>query len=316
MCDDPPVDSSDRIVVRPAEDEDDLDALNAGNPVWMSEELLRDSVAAAAEDVPIGVFMATLDGAPAGFAAATGAGVCDGHRGGGYLFVRPEFRRNGIGGRLWRSILEVCSPERVPGVLLQMDADDQESRSVALAHGLRAGNLHLESRLDLASAQMLEVLATADVDGVSIRPFGSEVGEGEWRTFGDLFNRLLLDTPDQSGGADPVPLPVLRSLLSEPWQVMGAWQGSEMVGFTSVMVRNRSRRRLNTFLTAIEREYRGRGLSTVLKARHAVALRDAGWASIITHNVDGNAPILASNRRLGFHYSGGVLDVLYDHPAT
>ena len=316
MCDDPAVDSGDHIVVRAAEDADDLDALNAGNPVWMSEELLRSSVAAAPDDVPIGMFVATLDGRPAGFATATGTGVYDGHRGGGYVFVRPEFRRNGVGGRLWRSVLEVCSPERVPGVLLQMDADDQESRRLALGHGLRAGNLHLESRLELGSAQTLEVLATADVGGLTIHPFGSEVGEDEWRTFGDLFNRLFLDAPDQSSGADPVPLPVLRSLLTEPWQVMGAWQGAEMVGFTSVMVRNRRERRLNTFLTAIERDYRGRGLSTVLKARHGLALRDAGWASIITHNMDGNAPILASNRRLGFEYSGGVLDVLYDHPAT
>ncbi len=300
-----------RVIVRTARDDDDLDELNAGNPVWMSQELLRASVAAAGE-TPIGLWVATLDDVPAGFAAANGSGTSDGHRGGAYLYVRPGFRRHGVGTALWTSVLEICTPERVNGVLVQLDANDLVSRDVALAHGLEAGNLHLESRLSLQPSKKLESLAKATSEGLTVRTLGPDASEADWQEFAEVFNRLYLETPDQAGGSDPVPYPILRSLLPEPWQVMAAWRGERLVGFTSVMVRNGRERTLNTLLTGVERDQRGSGLSTVLKANHALSLGAAGWRSLITHNMEGNEPILASNRRLGFEPAGGVLDLLYD----
>lgn len=304
------------VGVRKARDDDDLDALNADNPVWMSEAIVRETVAAAGPEAPIGLFVGTLDGAPAGFAAAAGIGSSDGHRGGGYVYVRPELRRLGIGLALWAAVLDVCTPERVRGVLLQTDDSDSESQRIAAAHGLRPGNLHLESELDLASADMLDELAAADAGGLVLRPVSDDATDGQWREFFDVFNRLHLDTPDQSSGAEPLPHAVLRTMLRHPWQVMAAWDGDRVVGLTSVLVRNGPLGRLNTLLTGVERDYRGRGLATLLKAAHARDLRDAGWRVIVTHNVESNTPILASNRRLGFRQVRAVRDLLYDHAAT
>ena len=49
-----------------------------------------------------------------------------------------------------------------------------------------------------------------------------------------------------------------------------------------------------------------------MKAAHAIALADAGWTSIVTQNMEGNGPILASNRRLGFKPTGGLREMIYD----
>jgi RimJ/RimL family protein N-acetyltransferase len=102
-------------------------------------------------------------------------------------------------------------------------------------------------------------------------------------------------------------------VFPEPWQVMGAWEGDDLVGLTGVAVRDQRDRRLNTTFTGVARGYRGRGLATALKSAQALALRDAGWRTIVTQNMEGNEPILASNRRLGFRRSAGHRDLVYDH---
>jgi hypothetical protein len=55
------------------------------------------------------------------------------------------------------------------------------------------------------------------------------------------------------------------------------------------------------------------GAATALKTAQALALRDAGWRTVVTQNMDGNEPILASNRRVGFRRSAGRRDLAYDH---
>ena len=77
---------------------------------------------------------------------------------------------------------------------------------------------------------------------------------------------------------------------------------------TSVMDRVKDRA-LNTFFTGVLRDGRGRGLSTALKAKHALQMRAAGHHRIYTQNMDQNAPILAANDRLGFTIEPGYYAV-------
>ena len=66
---------------------------------------------------------------------------------------------------------------------------------------------------------------------------------------------------------------------------------------------------LNTFFTGVAREARGPGLSTALKAQHALADAGRGHHRIYTQNMDQNAPILAANDRLGFTVEPGYYAV-------
>jgi predicted GNAT superfamily acetyltransferase len=113
-------------------------------------------------------------------------------------------------------------------------------------------------------------------------------------------------------GGEPMPYDVLRAVVKEPWQVMGAWRDGRMVGFTALAVRNEAKRSLNTWMTGVDRDLRGLGLATALKTKQALAVRDAGWRAIVTQNMEGNDAILASNRTLGFVPSVGLRDLSYD----
>jgi GNAT superfamily N-acetyltransferase len=303
----------DAVRVRTAQDDDDLDALNDGNPLWMGEELTRE-LFLHNEGVPSGMFVAEIGGTPVAYADAVGAGFAGGRRGLGAIWVRPEYRGRGAATALWPELLDVCAPDRVPGIHLAADGDDDVSQAIALAHGLERGGLHIESDLDLTSLDVAPELSDRSaVPGVEIAPLPDDADESQWRAFADVFNRLILDTPDASDGVDPMSYEILRTFLVEPWQVMAAWQGDRIVGFTAVVVRDAAARRLNTQLTAVERDIRGRGLATALKLAQARALAASGWKTITTQNMEGNAPILASNKTLGFRAVRSTQDLTYDY---
>jgi mycothiol synthase len=305
--------ASSDVTIRRVRDDDRLDEINAGCVAWISEAFIRGAFAATPDD-PREMWIAEIDGQPAGYAHAVGVGVADGHRGLAYLFVQPPFRRRGVGSLLWQQILSLCTPDRVAGVMLALDGDDQTSKEIALGHGLTLAQRHLFSELDLATLDEPDP-ATRD-DAIVIRTLGADLDEDGWRAFGAAFGRLLLDTPDHSSGSEPMPYGVMRATLAEPWQVMAAWAGDTMIGFTSLFVADKAAGRLETMLTGVERPYRGRGLATAMKKAHAHAVREAGWRVIGTLNVETNVPILASNRTLGFRPVAALQDVVFDHPPT
>jgi GNAT superfamily N-acetyltransferase len=300
-----------RITVRTATDDDDLDALNAGSVSWPGAALIRSLNAAS--DVPTAMLVGELDGVPAGYAGAVGHGVANGRRGIGQVYVLANHRRQGLGTALWQAVLEVVTPQLVVGISAQVDEADTVSRDVVLAHGFVPGGLHHHSELDLGSIDGLRELASAPrAEGVTLRQLPDDADEGTWRAFATTYQRLFRDAPDFAEGHEEMPYPVLRAVLAEPWQVMGAWRGDELVGLTAIVERDPSRGRLNTWFTGVAPDHRGLGLATALKAAQAFALRDAGWRAIVTQNLAGNDAILAANRRLGFRRGPSVRDMSLD----
>lgn len=301
------------VVLRDVRDDDDLDALNEGCTVWFGGGPVR-RLMTVADGAPKQMWVAEVDGASAGFGQVVGHGVSDGHRGIGYVFVRPEFRRRGVGRLLWDAVLDVAGPGRVPGVKAQADDSDATTLQIALAHGFTLRGLHIESVLDLGRADELRHHTGAPrAAGVVIEPLPEDADETTWRSFAEAFNRMMRDAPDYADGAEEMPFETLRAVLEEPWQVWGAWDEGRMVGLTCLVTRDRDAGVLNTMLTAVEPERRGLGLATALKASHALAVREAGWSSIVTQNMEGNEAILASNRRLGFVPTMGKRDLFFDY---
>lgn len=300
------------VVLRDLRDDDDLDAINAGCTVWFGGGSVRELMAVQ-DGPPKAVWVAELDGATAGFGQVVGAGVSDGHRGIVYLWVRPEARRRGVGAALWQAALGVATSDRVRGVMVQADEADTSTVGIAVAHGFTRRGLHLESELDLSGVEELRPRATAHrAEGIELHALPDD-GEQRWRDFAPVLHRLMADTPDHADGADEMPYAILRTFLKEPWQVFGAWRDGRLVGLTTVTVRDASRGRLHTMLTAVDRDVRGLGLATALKTCHALALREAGWSTIVTQNMAGNDAMLASNRTLGFVPTLGKRDLAFDY---
>jgi GNAT superfamily N-acetyltransferase len=298
--------------LRAARADDDLDALNDGDPTWIGSTVIRDLFAASGDDVPTEMLVAEVDGVPAGYAHAVGHGFADGHRGIAHVHVLPAFRRRGVGGLLWQRVLAVCTPERVRGVMLQADDTDRETLALAEAHGLRLLGLHTESALDLASVEQHRDLATPP-RGVAVGPLPDDADEGLWREFHEAFTRLSRDAPDVAAGGEDMPYDTLRSVVRQPWQVQVARRDGRLVGFTAVAVRRPDEGVLNTWFTGVDAAERGQGLATALKVSQALAVAERGWRTVLTQNMEGNEAILAANRRLGFVPAAGLRDVAYDH---
>jgi len=218
------------VVVRVARDDEDLDAMNVGNSSWMGGAMMRELFAASG-DAPNAALIAEIDGEPVGYGHFVAMGVFDGHRAPATIFVPPSQRGRGAGNALWAAVLEGCTPDRVRGVMLSLDADDMHSRDIALAHGLRLGGLHIESELDLAAMDLadMEQRATSP-SGLTVRPLAPDTDEETWHDFAALHERMSNDTPDRAAGSEPASYAVIRAFLAEPWQVMGAWDGLELVG--------------------------------------------------------------------------------------
>jgi RimJ/RimL family protein N-acetyltransferase len=195
----------------------------------------------------------------------------------------------------------------------QLDAADTATVDVLLAHGWQLKGLHHESELDLSAIDHLDALRRLpEGSGITLAPLPDDADEDTWQEFGQTFDRLMRDAPDVADGAEDMPYPVMRAVIAEPWQVMGAWHGDTLVGLTAIAVRDPARGRLNTWFTGVDRDYRGNGLATALKTAQAFAVRDAGWRAIVTQNMEGNDAILAANDRLGFKRGAGLRDVAYD----
>jgi hypothetical protein len=148
---------------------------------------------------------------------------------------------------------------------------------------------------------------------VELRNLPEDADEELWHRFAAKFDELMADTPDRAEGGEPMPYPVMRAVLRQPWQVMCAWRGDRVVGLTALGVRNRETGLLNTFLTAVDRDLRGLGIATALKVGQALQVRDAGWRRVATQNMEGNEAILAANRRLGFVPVAAMRDLTFDY---
>jgi len=301
------------VTVRAVRDDDDLDALNVHNPEWMGATLER-RLHNVTDFAPIGMLIAERDGEPVGFGTYLAAGVTDGHRALVSVYVRPHCRGAGVGSALWAAALAACPPDLVRGVTVHLDEDDVRSRDIALAQGLHLGGLHVESQLDLVGVDVAHLRRRAVAPaGLVVTPLAPDATEVDWQEFAALEARLEADTPDHATGSVPMPYGILRAFVPEPWQVMVARHGDVMIGVTAVTVRYADNREVNTLMTGVSPEYRGRGLATALKAAHGLALREVGWRRIRTQNMDGNVPILAANATLGFRRFRTIRDVTWDH---
>jgi GNAT superfamily N-acetyltransferase len=204
------------VSVRAALDDEDLDALNVGNPSWMGAAMMRRLFAASAES-PTGALVAEIDGRPVGYGDFAAIAVLDGHRAPATVYVHPSARGQGAGKALWATVLQMCSPERGRGVMLTSGADDGQAQGIALAHGFQLGGLHIESELDLVGMERspMEERAAAPA-GLTLASLAPDADESTWLEFAAVHERVHSDTPDRAAGAEPMPYAVIRAFLAQP----------------------------------------------------------------------------------------------------
>ncbi|HEX4057238.1 MAG TPA: GNAT family N-acetyltransferase [Galbitalea sp.] len=301
------------LSIRPIRDDDDLDELHEGDNEWAGSALARN-MSASAGDAMVAFHVAEQDGRLVGYFDSflpqednpTGVGFAS-------VWVLPEARGRGVGAALLEALLPLATARGARRLTARVDSEDESSLRWIRAKGATTGGTHLESTLELTD----DLPLLPPPDGVAVVVMPDSADEIAWRSAHEANVRLMRDTPDAETNPAPMPYEIYRALLAESWQLcLARTDDGSIVGLTCVFPKNEKLRQVNTMLTGVNREWRGRGLATALKTAHAIALRDAGWRAIVTQNMDGNDHILAANKRLGFRPSKALLDVLYDLPES
>ena len=300
------------VTVRHGSLAEDLDVLHEGDRLWWGRDFLADRITTIPDGEPWALLVADLDGRLAGDAFVVGRPVLQDGYAMASIFVRSGARQQGVGTALARVIADATVAWQLPGFAGQTHELDTEARSAVEAMGFREMGHHRESvldldRLDVAVAQA--AVAKAVGAGIVLRAFDDSAGDDDWqRLYDEVVAPTWRDAPDADGASEVMPLQVFRGFFPDPSYVLVAWRGDRPVGVTAVMDRSKDEA-LNTMFTGVLPSARGLGVSTALKAQHALTMRDRGQHRLFTQNMDQNTRILAANDRLGFEVVPGYVAV-------
>lgn len=299
---------SDVVTVRRMTDEDDLGAVNVGNPMGWQAVWWQDLTVT----MDIAWFIGLVDGVPAGFAAVCPLPVAAGGNGAAIVHVLPEYRRRGLGGALRGAVEDVARGQR-PGLTYSYVEGDADGEGAARAWRLPVVGRHQESVLDLGVVDQEHYLAKSIVPGVVISELSiGDTDDAAWRSLHEFVQARLREAPDSTDGGGDLPYESFRDMVDEPWMLLAARDGAVLVGVTQVTRRPGDPSAMNTFFTGVTPAARGRGIASALKTRQALLMAERGVERVFTQNMEGNDAILAANRTLGFVRASGYVDVAGD----
>lgn len=214
--------------------------------------------------------------------------------------VVPDFRRRGVGSALLEVLCEHCGRLGVPQVRAKVDDDE------SLAFATHWGFVEVDREVEQVRAIRDEETPSALPAGVELvlladRP---ELWDACFETFGrqvlaDFGVRTPLEvSPDRwrTGGwsGDPMFL---------------ALHGGEVIGCAGLNVDDDQPDRAENALTAVRRDWRGRGIAAHLKRHSLHWAAEHGIRQVYTWTQDGNAAMRRLNEHLGYAYGHSSITV-------
>jgi mycothiol synthase len=204
--------------------------------------------------------------------------------------VLPGYRRRGIGTALLERLADHLAALDLPRV--RATVDDDESLAFAHARGFEDTDHEIEQTRPVA-----DLPPTGDApDGVEVvlaadRP-------GLWEAAYDRFGREATSDFALSTALDVTPERWATSWLGEP-MFLAVHEG-EVVGCAGLIVDTDVTDRAENALTAVRRDWRGRGLAIHLKLVTLAWAAEHGIAEVYTWTQDGNDAMRSLNTRLGY----------------
>lgn len=205
--------------------------------------------------------------------------------------VLPEFRRQGIGTELFRVLLDHAAKMGVDHVVSH--ADDVGSRSFVE----RFGFVEIDRQVEQVRAIGAEPPAAAP-DGIEFvtvaqRP---ELWDAAYeRVGGQAFADMALTAP------------LLVSLdqwrqewIGAPEAMILALSGGEVIGLAGLLADADNPARAENALTAVRREWRGKGVASALKRATLAWAAAQGIREVYTWTQTGNADMRRLNEHLGY----------------
>ena len=204
--------------------------------------------------------------------------------------VLAEHRRRGVGTALLERL--VAHVEGLGYPMLRAGADDDGSLAFAARFGFAEVNREVE--------QTFRIEGPVDVspvpDGIEVVTAQQRPGlwESAYEGFGlEALAGFAVDTP-----LDVTPERWAREWLGDPMFL--ALHGGAVVGCAGLSVDPDQPTRAENGLTAVRRDWRGRGLAVHLKQVTLAWAADHGIGEVYTWTQDGNAAMRALNTRLGY----------------
>lgn len=223
--------------------------------------------------------------------------------------VDPAFRRRGIGSALYGRFLDELRQRNA--VLVRATAQESMLDSIAfLAHrGFTEVQRTWESRLDVTRFDFARFAGAAErvaAQGIAMTTLAVE-RERDPDVLAKVFDLHLAADQDVPAidPVTPVPFDVyLATNVNTPTALLDAYflarDADRYVGVSNLQRSLEDPAILYQAVTAVRREYRGRGIALALKLQTVHYARANGYREIRTWNDVRNQPMLRINEALGF----------------
>lgn len=216
--------------------------------------------------------------------------------------VRPAFRRQGIGTAVLRELLALA--EQLDRPVARSMADDPGSTEFGLRHGF--------AEVD----RQVEQLRTIGQEAEPTPPPGVRIVTVEQRP--QLW-QLAYEAVARQGFADLALSNEVKvteqewvtSEMNNPASTFIALAGDQIIGVASLLTEENPQRAEHG-LTAVRREWRGKGVASALKRQCLAWAASNGLTELYTWTQKNNADMRRLNEHLGFRY--GLVSVSLEAP--
>ena len=285
------------IEIRPCRDDADKRlSLGIYNEVWPHEAVDLATVqqwerrAVATVDL-----VAYLDGDAAGSGVASVMRTFP-HLATLLITVRPPHRRRGVGSSLYSALSEWAREQNLVEAETRACDLDEASIEFAKRRGFRIHGIEPGLVLDLTAVDAAPV---APPSGIVIVPYDDRLARG-------VYGVVLEGHPDIPGNEDFEPETFEAWLAAwRPDQTFVALDGDEVVGYARLSVDRVRPQAASHYMTAVKRDWRGRGIAGALKRAQIAWAKEAGLERLETCNDTRNEPIRRLNLALGYQPSPG-----------
>ena len=277
-------------------------SLDIYNEVWPRRAVTQEDVDAWHRMSRASVeLIGSVDGVDAG-SAAMSVPLARPHLAYVLLTVLPSRRRRGVGRALFDAAASWVNEQGVGEIEAPVEVGDDESLAFAKRRRFSELSRDFVVELELARVEPPPVDAPAGFDVVLLadRP---ELAPGAY----DVGLEALPDVPGSDGWTPPTYEEFIDAHLRGP-AIFLAVTGGEVVAYAKLHA-NPDGKSAEHGMTAVKRDWRGRGIAQSLKRAQIAWAKEHGLERLTADNDERNVPMRRINDALGYRITSGWIQL-------